>query len=271
MANHESKTGITFDRVMVFPQGVFSEAALSALKHTGFIAAADHGTISVDPHPRTIAVRDFWDGAMTSYSGFPIFTRRHPWEGVENFAFDILLGKPVLIGIHHDYCGNQCQRLVDLVDRLNALNCCLTWQSLGELVKRSYWRRELSPGVVEVKMYGTELQIENRSHEGKRFVINKRESEPSLIEEVRATSRRLAWRFSDDRIQFEIQLQPHESTTVRVRFHELGANGHNDETISYRLRTMLRRYASELRDNYVMTNKLILAARMPNSSRTSTR
>ena len=264
MAKHESKTGITFDRVMIFPQGVFSEAALSALKHTGFIAAADHGTLSADANPRTIAIRDFWNGAVTSYSGFPIFTRRHPWDGVENFAFDILLGKPPLIGIHHDYCGDHCGKLVGLVDRLNALNCCLTWRSLGEIVKRSYWRREPSPGVVEVQMYGTELQIENRSHEGKRFVINKRESEPSLIEEVGAASRRLGWRFSDDRIQFEIQLQPHESMAVHVRFHELSANGQSDETISYRLRTRLRRYASELRDNYVMTNKLILATRMRN-------
>jgi len=262
MASHESKTGVPFDPVMVFPHGLFSEAALRALKHTDFIAAADHGTITTDPHPRAIAVRDVWDGAVMSYGGFPIFTRRHPWEGVENFAFDILLGKPALIGIHHDYCGNRYSWLVDLVGRLNAVKCCLTWRSLGEIVKRSYWRREPSPGVVEVKMYGTELRIENRSDEAKRFVINKRESDPSLIKEVRAASHPLSWRLSDDRIQFETELKPGESTTVRIHFREPSAEGKKHETVSYRFRAMLRRYASELRDNHVMTNKLILTTRM---------
>ena len=48
------------------------------------------------------------------YSSFPIFTRRYPWEGIENFAFDILLGKPALIVIHHDYCSDGYDRLTDI-------------------------------------------------------------------------------------------------------------------------------------------------------------
>ncbi len=262
MANHELKTGIPFNRVMVFPQGLFSEAALSALKHADFIASVNNHTVSADPHPRVITVRDVWDAAVLSYGSFPLFTRRHPWEGLENFAFDILLGKPALIGIHHDYCVNGCGDLVDFVERLNALKCCLTWRSLGEAVKRSYWRREPLPGVVEVKMYGTELLIENRSHDPKRFIINKSERNSSLIDAIRAGSDPLEWRFSNDRIQFETNLKPGASATVRIHFHVLKAEDRGNETIAYRLRTMLRRCASEMRDNYVMTNKLVLSTRL---------
>jgi peptidoglycan/xylan/chitin deacetylase (PgdA/CDA1 family) len=41
MARHESKTGIRHDRIIVFPQGVFSEPALSVLKHANFVAAVN--------------------------------------------------------------------------------------------------------------------------------------------------------------------------------------------------------------------------------------
>lgn len=261
MVNHESETGIGFDRVMVFPQGIFSEAALRALKHTDFIAVSDHGTITVDPVPQKITVRDVWNGAVTAYDGFPIFTRRDPSDGVENFAFDIRLGKPALIGIHHDYCSNHCERLVALVERLNALECRLMWRSLGQVVKRSYWRREPSPGVVEVKMFGAELRIENPADEAKRFIISKRESDPSSIREICTPLRRLPWTFSEDQIRFELELKAREHTTIRVRFRGLNVEAQSYETIPYRLRTMLRRYASELRDNHILTNKLILATR----------
>ena len=118
MNRHESITGIRHDRVMVFPQGVFSEAAMSALKHTDLIAAVNSDVICADPHPRAITISDVWDIAVMRYSNFPIFTRRYPSEAIENFAFDALLGKPVLILIHHDYCSDHCARLVSFIERL---------------------------------------------------------------------------------------------------------------------------------------------------------
>ncbi len=51
MDRHEAITGISHDPVMVFPQGVFSEAAMSALKRTNLIASVNNDIISADPHP----------------------------------------------------------------------------------------------------------------------------------------------------------------------------------------------------------------------------
>ena len=62
---------------MVFPQGVFSEAAMSALKHTDLIGAVNNDTISADPQPRAITISELWDIAVMGYGNFPIFTRRY--------------------------------------------------------------------------------------------------------------------------------------------------------------------------------------------------
>ena len=255
MTRHESITGLGYDPVMVFPQGIFSEAAMSALKRTDLIAAVNNDIISADPSPRTITVSDVWDTAVMGYP-FPLFTRRYPWEGIENFAFDALLGKPAIAVIHHDYCSDHCERLVSFIQRLNALQCAPTWRSLGDVIRRSYRQREASPDEAEIEMYGTELRIENRSEQPKRFLIRRRESEPSAIREIRDESGPIAWNALNDHINFKIELNPAESRMVSIRFHELAGNGCNGDNLPYRFKTMLRRYLCEVRDNYVTTSEV---------------
>jgi hypothetical protein len=259
MNQHESITGIRHDRIMVFPQGIFSEAAMSALKRSDLMAAVNSDIVSVDPHPRAITISDVWDTAVMCYSSFPLFTRRYPWEEVGNFAFDALLGKPAIILIHHDYCSDHCRRLVDFVDQLNALKCSLNWQSLGDLVRRSCRQRQVSPDVMEVEMYGSELCVENRSEQAKRFLVRRRECEPSAIREIRDDSGSIAWNYMNGRINFEIELTSGQSKTVGIRFHTLARDECSGDNLPYRFKAMLRRYLCEIRDNYVTTNKLRFA------------
>src|SRR5437660_11137761 len=136
---------------MVCPQGIFSEDAMSVLKRTDLIGAVNNDVISAGPSRRAIRFGELWDVAIMGY-GFPSFTRRYTWEGIENFAFDALLGKPAIVVIHHDYCSNHCSRLINFIERLNALESAPTWRSLGEVVRRSYRQRELLSGEVEIEM-----------------------------------------------------------------------------------------------------------------------
>jgi hypothetical protein len=240
---------------MVFPQGVFSGPAMRALKHANFTAVVNTEVLSTDPRQSTIRISDVWDIAVMNYSSFPIFTRRYPSRGVENFAFDILLGKPCIVVIHHDSCRDQSAHLVEFVNRLNGLNCRLSWRSLGEVVRRSCRQREISPSLVETEMYGSELRLENRSEQQRRFCITKRELDASAVKEVCDGSRPIPWTFSEGRIGFEIELSTAESTTVSVTFHDYPGTVQCQENIGYKLKTMLRRYLSEVRDNYVVTRR----------------
>ena len=243
--------GLRYDRVMVFPQGVFSEAAMSALKHTALIAAVNNDVISADGDPRPIRVSDVWDTAIMSYSNFALFSRRYPWEGVENFAFDILLGKPAIIVIHHDYCSDDYRQLVKFVKGLNGLKCSLIWDGLGEIVRRSYRYRRLSRDVIEVEMYGNEVRLDNPLGQRMRYRVRKRESEPSLIKEIRVNSAKLNWRFVNDYVDFEIELGDNESKDVCIKFQDLSVNGSYNNNVAYKLKVMARRHACEFRDNYI--------------------
>jgi hypothetical protein len=262
MASHRRETGIDHEPVMVFPHGALSEAALLALRHTEFIAAAGNESISKDVVPRPIRVSDVWDIAVTCYSSFPIFTRRSPHEGIANVAFDLLLGKPALISIHHDFCRDNYKHLIAFIDSVNALKTRLNWCSLGEAMKGSYRQRETSRGIVEIEMSARDIYIENSSDYPKRFIVSKREFDPTAIRVVRTELDRLSWNFSDDRVQFEIDLDPGQKTTIHLDFHELSGFARREKSVPYQVRTMLRRYACELRDNYVVTEKVPVPARL---------
>ena len=72
MSAHEERTGVQHDKVMIFPHGAFSEAALAGLKHTQFIAAACSEIISTDPDPQTIT-----GGRRMGYGGHVLQSLPH--------------------------------------------------------------------------------------------------------------------------------------------------------------------------------------------------
>jgi hypothetical protein len=108
-------------------------------------------------------------------------------------------------------------------------------------------------------MYGKELRLEHKSGERKRYLVRRRESEPSDINEIRSGSESISFKFAEGHVNFEIELDAGESSAIRITFRELDADGTAKETVAYRMKAMLRRYLCEVRDNYVTTAKLRFA------------
>jgi len=251
MARHEARTGIRFAPVMVFPQGVFSETAMGVLKRCNFVGAANSDVVSADPKPNSVRVRDYWDVAVMTSSSFPIFSRRYPSDGVENFAFDILLGKPCIVVIHHNDCHDRCRPLMEFLDQLNSLPVMLSWCGLGETVRRSFRQRQLSPGGLEVEMYGSEVIVENSSGERVCVHVRKQETQASSIDWIRAGPRLVDWTAAEGHIAFQFELGPGEFKAVRIAFVEIPENSIQKENLQYKARALVRRYLSEVRDNYL--------------------
>jgi len=128
------------------------------------------------------------------------------------------------------------------------------------VVRRSYRQKELSADSVEIEMYGAELLIENYAERAKSYSIRRREHHPNGIESLHAGSRRLSWEPVADYIEFQLELGPGETTLLTLRFKaaEDVARGH--QNFVHSTRTMLRRYLSEARDNYVAPVKARLVA-----------
>jgi hypothetical protein len=260
MSLHDRRTGLAHDRIMVFPQGIFSKEAVAELKRAGFNAAVNTEVHSNPRAERRLKISDVWDVAVMTYSDFPIYTRRYPDQGIENLAFDLVLGKPCLVVIHHDFCSDGYARLAGFIDKLNALKVPLAWRHLGDVVRRGYRQKEVSPNSMEIEMYGNEVLVENDSRRAKSYFIRRRERHPNGIESLHAGSRQLSWDSAGDSIQFKVELGPGEATVVTLRFKAAENVAHRDRNFVRSTKTMLRRYLSEARDNYVVPAKSRLIA-----------
>ena len=251
MSLHQKRTGLAHDCIMVFPQGMFSEEAILELKSAGFDAAVNTEVHSNPPPERKLKISDVWDVAVTAYSDFPIYTRRYPTDGIENFAFDVVLGKPCLVVIHHDFCRDGYARLVEFIGQMNAIKAPLSWHRLGDVVRRGYRQKQVSPDLVEIEMYGNKLLVENRSEGAISYFIRRREREPKSIETLHAGPLGVSWKAVEDYIEFKLELGPSESTLLTLDFKPAGEVVHGPKKFAHRAKTRLRRYLSEARDNYL--------------------
>jgi hypothetical protein len=255
MERHRQQTGLACDPVMVFPQGVFSEASMAALKQSGYIGTVNSEVISADPQPQMVTIAEYWDVALMKYSEFPIYTRRYPWAGVENFAFDVLLGKPCIVVIHHNDCHDGYQCLTECMERLNRLNVKLHWTSLAEVVRRSFRLREILPMETEVEMYGSEMRVRNPSAGKKDYLVTKRESAPGTIKQISIDGAPVKWSVEGKSVTFEMELPAGEAKTVSIEFQEIPVDDIPGEGLYYEAKVMLRRHLCEIRDNFLKPKK----------------
>ena len=249
MQRHRARTAIDHDPVMVFPQGVFSSECPAVLKRNDFIAAVNTEISPVDAAGAGTRVRDVWDIAILRYGSFAIYTRRYERHGLENFAFDLLLGKPCFIVAHHDEFRDGAARLLQLIDHLSALNCSLQWRSLKDVIHRAY--RIRTRGSLQIQMYGSEILVRNVEDRAQLYDVEKHESDHTSVTAVRQGEAELRHAHCDDRLRFRCEVAPRSESLVTVQYVKAPAVSHPRPSAKYEVAVAARRILSEFRDEYV--------------------
>ena len=107
---------------------------------------------------------------------------------------------------------------------------------------------------MEIEMYGSEVRVENPFLLRTSFHFRKRESSVEHIDTVEASGNPIRWVATADKqgLSFNVELNPGESSIVKVGYKEFeSVDRFKGETLRYKLKAMVRRYLSEIRDNYV--------------------
>ena len=126
MEEHKKLTGLSYDPVMVFPQGLFSSVAMQVLKDHGFRAAFNSGLQATDRNE--LPVHEYEKPATSIYADFPLFLRRYP-KDKSCFVEDIAYGRPILIVEHPKAFCDGYRAITDTVDWINGLGN-IKWSSL---------------------------------------------------------------------------------------------------------------------------------------------
>ncbi len=254
------KTSLPHDEIMVFPQGMFSPESGRALKLNGIVAAVNTEVAPSGGATNETKISDLWDVAIMKYGSFPIFTRRYLSDGVENFAFDALLGKPCLIVAHHDVFKDRGQELEGFIGKLNSQKWNLRWCSLGEAIRHSFKIRNCVNGTYAIKMYANHLEMENALDSPIHAIVTKVEGDPLRVEAVKSNQGFSQYSYQDGQLRFEAVVRPGEKVKLRVNYFDEADLNSAKESIGYTTKIGLRRYLSEFRDNYISQNDFVYAA-----------
>lgn len=255
----EATTGVRFDRVMAFPQSKFSAQAMEAFRHSRFLAAVSTQLVD-DRSGRGVRAADLLAPAITSYAGFPLFLRRTAVEPLENFALDLLLGKPCLIVTHHDDFKYGMERIGSLVRSINALEPRLSWTNLEDIVARTYSvRSSETPASTEVRLYSalTTLDTERVPPE---ITLSKREPLEDAEFQFFVDGEPLPNRREGVDLTCRVARPIATPSVVEVRPLRVPTPSVSVQPLSYRTRVRARRYLSEIRDNYVARSSWATAA-----------
>lgn len=262
MKKHEARTGIRHDPVMVFPQGVFSSSCPEVLKRNQYLGAVNTEIEPVDSVDARTRIRDVWDTAIMSYGGFPIFTRRYPFHGMENFAFDLLLGKPCLIVAHHENLKDGGKELTRLVKSIGERHCPVHWRPLGDVIRRACRRRANPDGVEEVEMYGNELLIDNPEARPIQVTIRKKSGQSDPVSEVFCNGEPIEWTINAGYLVFSGSILPGTESRFKVQYQNIADPATIDRSLRFELAVAARRVLSEFRDQYFSRIRYSLAHRM---------
>jgi hypothetical protein len=244
-----NETALDHENVMVFPQGAFSPEAVSALKRNGFVAAVNTEVAPADDASNETILADLWSVAIARYGGFSIYTRRYIDHGIENFAFDGILGKPCFVVGHHDLFQDHGSKLAEFIRQLASLRWKLCWRTLGDAVCRSYSIRRDGATMI-VKMFAEQLRIENTEAMTRRIQVVKQEPQVVSLKDVTVNQEVVAYEYMDGCLRVIVDIPPGRTADVRCIYHEQPDAFPEPESVSYRLGVTVRRYLSELRDNY---------------------
>ncbi len=253
--SHEKITGLACDPVMIFPQGLFSRAALSALKAEGYLAAVNTGVLAVD-YGREILLRDLLEPAVTVYDGFPLFVRRSP--KILQVALDLYLGRPILIVSHHDYFKTGYANACAFADQVNALDARISWEPLGKLLRSSALYRKDKGGKIEVKFYTDRFVLSNPDSVRRTYVLRKRVT-PNSVSKVLCDGVPVEHRATDHFVEVELELEPGAVCTVELIARATQSYDEPHPSLTYKAKVAVRRYLSEFRDNYISRNDSLLA------------
>jgi hypothetical protein len=255
MVSHQAINGLVFDRVMVFPQEIFSSQSLEVLKSNNYLAAVSSG-IAPFNDSRLVSIESLLQPAFLEYENFPIFHRRIP-ENVIDFALDLFFNKPIILFEHHDYFRHGYDDLGGFIRELNSLSVNIKWRNLEDVVKSSYLRKNDNSNIIEIKIYTNKALINNTNGDIRTYKIIKTETGNIPIKSVVINGKETGYNLDDNTLTVITDIEPGENIEVIIDYEDHFPNNGKNASIKNKIKVAMRRYLSDFRDNYVSNNKTL--------------
>jgi hypothetical protein len=259
MERHRQRTGVAFDPVMVFPQGKFSSPALRALRTSGYLAAVNTTCFPSYGEAEPLTIADMLRPAIMKFHGFPVFQRRYPRRLID-FAFDIFLGRPVLIVQHHDDFREGYRAMEEFVTELHKLEPALSWGPLSEQLAQSCMVRSIADNAMEVRFFTGQFRFKNAATGRTAFTFSKEEPDAAAVSYVLVDGKSVPFSIENGMLIFEHQVEPGRTIEVRVVDRPVCSKPLKRPGMGHAVGVTVRRALSEFRDSTLMKHPRLMTA-----------
>jgi hypothetical protein len=258
MQRHTGRTGVPFEPVMVFPQGRFSSAAMLALRRSGFLAAVNTTCFPTDVAAEPLTMADFLRPAIGKFHGLPVFQRRYPRRLID-FAFDVFVGKPVLVVQHHDDFRAGYRQLEEFVHGLHKL-AALSWGGLSSQLMQSCLVRSRSASAMEVRFFTPRFVFKNDRSNAADLTFSKQEPDASAVARVLVDGASVPFAVENGVLTFQRRADAGQVIEVGVLDRPwLPGVAAKAPGVRHAVGVPLRRALSEVRDNGLMRHPRLMA------------
>jgi hypothetical protein len=251
MAVHENLTGIKHNRVMVFPQGVFSKASLKILSEEGYVAAVNSTAFPINAERDEIKIRDLLEMAALRFGGVALFLRHYP-DRMENLALDLFLGKQALLVEHHGFFKAGYEGIERCVRMINTFEPGIEWTDLEDLCTSACLTREVDGTTQDVQVFGHVCKIKNFHNQRKLFRVQRRCEYGCNLKIVTWDGHSTDFVKNDGMVRCNLELDPGQEGILIFKQELVDVSLNTDrQTLTDRTKVFLRRHLSEIRDNYL--------------------
>ena len=183
--------------------------------------------------------------------------RRYP-AGLEQFAFDLFFGKPLLAVEHHAYFKDRGARLAEFVSRINLFKK-LQWTGLQDIMKKTYLERNMSNEIIACRLYTNHQVIEHHAERDRTFIVTRFETGDVPIQHVLVNGVATRFTMIDNVLEFATRIPALSSTVVQVVYRNSLAHAALEQGFASRSHVWAHRMLSEFRDNVLSRSGFLLA------------
>jgi hypothetical protein len=162
-----------------------------------------------------------------------------------------------LIVAHHDSFKDGGAALIELIEKIGSLNCCLRWRPLGEVIRRACRRRANAAGSEDVEMYSNELLINNPSDQPIKVKVRWKKNQDDLVSKILCDEKPVTWATEVEQLVFGERIPSCSEKRFRVVCQEQAYAGKVRRSLRFELSVAARRFLSELRDQYLSRSRFL--------------
>lgn len=259
MERFQALTGISYDKVMVFPHSIAPEGTMGALKTYNYLATVNSTNVpqgGVRPTDLSFALRP----ETILFGGFPSISRYSVAAPIPKsyIAINEFLGNPLLFYGHSEDFATGIMAFNGTADEVNKLVPDTQWRGLGDIVRHLYVIKRRDDSNYDVLAFSGNICLDSTSARDSIFYVRKQETGGQTIDSLQVDGQNFQYRLQDENLNFDIPVAAGKTRCAAVQYQndlELASIATSkDSIIVYFLRM-----ASDFRDNYLSKTTFGLA------------